>query len=227
MRLFALILAIAVVELHGFRRSFGPPIPRSASVFSVYRESDEGISSSKMQLTDFVQVFPACVNEFKSNSNSFTDLLSLQARIISVFLPKLLFTKECGHTVFLLKNISGDLIGMVDLSLQTSSGSLDALNPSFLADRLKAYKNLQPYICNLLIRPQYRNRGYAKILISLCERESLSWGKTDIYLHVEKRTLPALNLYLTTGFSPVKDANNDLVFMRKRVAPRPQVISTP
>jgi GNAT superfamily N-acetyltransferase len=85
----------------------------------------------------------------------------------------------------------GSLIAFADVSLQTCDGSLDALYDSPLLTRFKLYnlpfdidtnrplkllsvnrRRLQPYICNVLVTPEYRNKGFGSRLIAMCENEA-------------------------------------------------------
>ena len=113
---------------------------------------------------------------------------------------------------------SNDMIAFVDISLQSSSGTLEVLDPVPWSER-NSIKGLKPYICNFLTAPKYRNRGYAKMLIWECEKYAYSLGYDEIYLHCKIDTPPALTLYITSGFEPQHKVGDDTVFMRKKISP--------
>jgi GNAT superfamily N-acetyltransferase len=134
-------------------------------------------------------------------------------------MPKLLMTGYMGYSVIGLRDESANkLIGFVDLSLQPNTGTLDALKPRPLHERQKIYgdKNLAPYLCNLLVSPDYRKKGLGLKLISACEDLAKSWGHSAINLHVETKSTPALSLYIKSNFMPVKSIQplNGVLFMR-------------
>lgn len=65
------------------------------------------------------------------------DFLLLSFEVSRLFFPKLLLPAEMGHAVLGIKKQStGELIAMVDLSLQPSNGTMDALTPRTLDERI-------------------------------------------------------------------------------------------
>ena len=44
--------------------------------------------------------------------------------------------------------------------------------------------NCRPYVCNLLVDPSCRGRGYGRQLMAACEVQSAAWGQTEVFLHV-------------------------------------------
>ena len=158
--------------------------------------------------------------------------IKLKLEIFRLFLPKIFFKDLMGHALIGLKKVEGEgagearkgkahgasgpdtggqrgrkrLIGFVDLSLQRSDGSLDALKPFTMEQRRALYPvdALEPYLCNLLVEPQWRGRGYGQLLIASCEQQAVQWGRRKLFLHVDVTT-KALQLYLKTGFKPIRN----------------------
>lgn len=57
-----------------------------------------------------------------------------------------------------------------------------------------------PYISNLAIKKSCRRQGVARQLLLACERTSLEWGFSDLYLHVLENNHQARQLYLKSGY---------------------------
>ena len=193
------------------------PIKHASSRLKMETKFD-GIDVIPANILDIIQILPMCTTEFCTESSSFQEVFSLSLTVLGLFMPKLFFPAVYGHKVISLKTRAGEMIGFVDLSLQTSSGSLDALKPSSISERRQRYSDLQPYLCNLLVKPEYRKRGLAKRLIGACLQESASWGKTQICLHVQANSVPALSLYLSLGFDVISDGdspNGRVLFLKK------------
>jgi len=57
-----------------------------------------------------------------------------------------------------------------------------------------------PYISNLAVKKSCRRQGVARQLLLACERTSLEWGFSDIYLHVLENNHQARQLYLKAGY---------------------------
>jgi ribosomal protein S18 acetylase RimI-like enzyme len=56
------------------------------------------------------------------------------------------------------------------------------------------------YLSNLAVRAEYRRQGVAYHLLTACESIALSWGLSEIYLHVLENNHQARRLYLKTGY---------------------------
>jgi GNAT superfamily N-acetyltransferase len=159
--------------------------------------------------------------EFAPQCGNQKDVISLNLEMLRLFVPKLLLPMVMDHTVIGVKSMEGnrkELVGFVDLSLQSNAGTLDALIPRTLKERQQRYgaKNLEPYLCNLLITDKYRKLGLGRKLVSSCEELAKKWGHSTINLHVETKSLPALSLYFKCGFQPVTTVNG-ILFMRKKL----------
>ena len=180
---------------------------------------DDGYAISQVSLWDIYDIIRLANDQFLTSTDTIVDILKLDIEILKLFLPKLLFPKTMRHSVIGVRSATNDrLVAFVDLSLQMSTGSLDALKPKTIGEREKLYgKTLAPYLCNLFVSPSLRKRGLARKLIAACEAEARRWGCSTINLHVEMSSRPALSLYLSSDFNIVKTAENDVVFMSKKL----------
>lgn len=182
------------------------------------------IRVSNMNLVDFPQVFSMCMDQFSPECKSNGDAIALTMKIGLLFVPKLLLPNVMGHQIFCLKENADNIIAFVDLSLQTTDGSLDTLKRTTLRYRQQKYKNsLEPYVCNLLVKPTHRKRGMATMIISHCETVAASWGHSYLNLHVERDEMAALSLYLKAGFLPQKTNDPAVFFMRKKIPRLPTI----
>eukprot|EP00601_Ochromonadales_sp_CCMP2298_P010876 CAMPEP_0173247250 /NCGR_PEP_ID=MMETSP1142-20121109/17789_1 /TAXON_ID=483371 /ORGANISM="non described non described, Strain CCMP2298" /LENGTH=231 /DNA_ID=CAMNT_0014179605 /DNA_START=89 /DNA_END=785 /DNA_ORIENTATION=- len=170
----------------------------------------------KLRILDLLNIWRLATKQFAPNCKSFTEEIELSLQILYLFTPKLLVPRFMGHEVIGLKYAgSNELVGFVDLSLQQDCGSMDALKAVPLDTRRRIHKNLQPYLCNLLVAAPYRRRGLGRMLVQACEKEALSWGCSTINLHVESFSLPALTLYVSQNFDILQKRDNGILFMRK------------
>lgn len=168
-----------------------------------------------LTIFDFYNICRLSANEFFPSMPTFKDKVQLLFKIVELMLPKLLLPGIYRHSMIGAKTESGDLMGFVDISLQSSSGSSEeALSCVSLRERSSKYQNLRPYICNVLIASPYRKRGVALRLLRECEARTMLWGHSEVYLHADMTELPVMKLYLKAKFEPVK-SEDSLVFMRK------------
>lgn len=178
----------------------------------------ESFAISNVLLTDMYCVIRLANAQFLTKSDTIVDIIKLDTAVLRIFLPKLLFPDAMRHSVIGVRSVSNNsLVGFVDLSLQTSSGSLDALKPMTYIERRRTYgEKLAPYLCNLFVSPTLRKRGLARKLIAACEAEARKWGFNTINLHVELNSSPAMNLYISSDFRTVTVVGES-AFMCKRL----------
>eukprot|EP01041_Mallomonas_annulata_P010191 gene10191-21238_t len=169
-----------------------------------------------LNILDLYPLVQISCNEFLPSMKTHLDKFKLVLKIISIFLPSLILPWSMRHSIIGVKTKDGNLAAFVDLSLQTSSGSDEALLLLTYEERALKFNDLRPYLCNLLVSPKYRKKGLGTLLIKACESKALLWGHNDIYLHTETTVMPALSLYIKNEFEPVKKVQ-DMFFMRKRI----------
>jgi ribosomal protein S18 acetylase RimI-like enzyme len=193
-----------------------------ASIHTTYRSMQivcmqrEGYVTERLKLFDLPKVIQMASDEFRPNCKSPQEWMALHYNIIILFCDKFLFPDKMAHSVIGIKDLKRNaLVGFVDLSLQTSDGSLDALRPLSLKDRMTQHKGkLAPYLCNLLIVPEYRRKGLATELVNACVDEAQRWGHSSICLHVDPTCNAALSLYIRNGFMPQRKVG-DTMFMKR------------
>jgi ribosomal protein S18 acetylase RimI-like enzyme len=115
-------------------------------------------------------------------------------------------------------DLEGSLVGFVDVSLQPQS--MAALEWTPLAKRKALHGDaLRPYLCNLLVDPRHRKRGYGKRLVRACLDTSRDWGYAgELFLHVEPSDRPAVALCNSLGFTAVKNEQHTTLMTRKKTA---------
>lgn len=188
---------------------------------SMQQAADIGsYSVTKLSIFDLGSILWISVPQFLPQCKTIKSKIELIFYIVYLFAPKLLWEDTWGHTVIGVKeDTSKRLMGVVDLSLQTCTGAMDALNVMTFQSRISVFgaKNLRPYLCNLLVGAQYRRRGLGRVLVRECQQLAACWGFTDIYLHVESDDFAALSLYLSEGYSAEKGRFNGgrVLFLHK------------
>jgi ribosomal protein S18 acetylase RimI-like enzyme len=173
------------------------------------------VYSSKLSIIDIPRILDLAATQFLTENENKIEMFS---KIVFLLVPKLFFPDYFGHKLVGVKiKASNLLVGFADLSLQQFCGSLNALKSNPMHVRKKIHgENLRPYLCNFLIASEFRRQGFGKFLLTQCVNEILSWGYSDIYLHVEVSTTPAISLYLSEKFEIVKKLKEyDVLFMHK------------
>lgn len=104
---------------------------------------------------------------------------------------------------------SGDIVGMVEVSRQPP---LANRNPSpfpipmvfkELFCRAVGVEKLQGWVANLLVQPQYRGKGYSKVLMATVEGVVRRWDCQSIHLHADADNVSGMvpqRLYQTLGY---------------------------
>ncbi len=74
------------------------------------------------------------------------------------------------------------------------------------------------HLFHVFIAPEYRHRELGKYLVQFVEAEAKMLGMKSLTLMVVEKNLPAIRLYESIGFSPVKvDRKNQLKMEKKSV----------
>jgi GNAT superfamily N-acetyltransferase len=103
------------------------------------------------------------------------------------------------------------LVGMVEISRQPviyERNPPPYAIPLFMKQAYASLTNskLQGWITNLLVEPEYRGRGHAKVLVAACEAMAKSWRLDSIHLHCDSDELTgrvSQKLYLGMGYRPL------------------------
>jgi ribosomal protein S18 acetylase RimI-like enzyme len=164
---------------------------------------------------DLPEIMRLSYDQFKDSCQTDKDRAELRAEIQGLFLPKMVFNPFMGHRIIgLQKEDSRELVGFVDLSMQPQS--LEALKPlPYLLRSVKYGNNLKPYLCNLLVAPEYRRKGLGRRLVNECITTSKEWGFNELFLHVKESTKAPLNLYKSMGFKSCPPRESYASLLRK------------
>jgi ribosomal protein S18 acetylase RimI-like enzyme len=76
-----------------------------------------------------------------------------------------------------------------------------------------SHKNSEAYVERLVVSPDYRRRGIARLLLQAAEELARESGKETIGLHVSGNNLPALRLYEAEGY---KEASRQRSWLTSR-----------
>ena len=105
--------------------------------------------------------------------------------------------------------LGDEVIGMAEVSIQSRDPlrtSPAFIIPMFIKQLLFRSKGLVPYISNVLMKEQFRGRGFGKLLMDACEDLARDMGFDEVYLHVDadaKSGKIARRLYKKSGYKPV------------------------
>jgi len=167
-----------------------------------------------MNILHMPQVYALAREQFLPFAKSATELRMIEVEIVWLFLPKLLMPWLMGNSMLGIE-IDGSLVGMVDISLQPTT--LRALDITFLFVRAIRYgrQSLRPYLCNLLVAPPHRGKGFGKLLVSSSLRTARAWGFAELYLHADENEAASLGLYRGMGFSKVATEGCNALLVRK------------
>jgi len=105
--------------------------------------------------------------------------------------------------------LDDEVIGMAEVSIQSRDPlrtSSAFVIPMFLKQLLFSGKGLVPYISNVLMKEQFRGRGFGKLLMDACEDLAQDMGFDEVYLHVDADTNSgkvAQRFYNKSGYTPV------------------------
>jgi GNAT superfamily N-acetyltransferase len=173
----------------------------------------------RLTCLDTLDIVGLAYNEFAPECKSFSKQSALLCDILAVYLPKLFLPASVmGHDIYGFK-VDDRVIAMVDVSLQTASGSMDALGRTLLSYRMKKYPELAPYISNFLVMKEYRRQGFGRKLITEVENIVSAEGHNEVNLHVDCTSLPAMAFYISLGYEPRTKFSNNIVFMKKIIRP--------
>ena len=84
----------------------------------------------------------------------------------------------------------------------------------------------EAHLMNVAVHPDYRGRGYGKLIMGHLEEICLRENLTRIILEVGRRNMPARRLYKKCGFNSIgfrkkyyTEVQDDAVIMEKQLAP--------
>lgn len=101
------------------------------------------------------------------------------------------------------EKVTGIIAGIVEVSLEEADGNLaPPIQSPFKGSPVGTE---EAYLCNLSIDRAFRRRGLGRIMVQICEKAVQKyWGKETMYLHVERKNVPAQKLYFALGYSPAE-----------------------
>ena len=157
----------------------------------------------EMNLLHLPALFNLVFTEFQHTCRTEDQVFALKSEILLLFGPKLVFRWLMGNYLIGLE-LENQLVGFVDLSLQPQSIKALEVRPLVARQVFFGSDNLRPYLCNLLVSPLHRKKGFGKKLVRACLDTSKKWGYSDLFLHVEPKEEAAVALYKSCGLKAVK-----------------------
>jgi len=157
----------------------------------------------KVNLSHLPAMLDLTFTEYQHTCRTEDQVFALKCEILLLFAPKLVLPWLMGNNLIGLE-LENKLVGFVDLSLQPQSLKALEVWPLVARQTFFGHENLRPYLCNLLVSPLHRKKGYGKKLVRACLDTSKKWGYSDLFLHVEPQEKAAVALYKSCGLRMVK-----------------------
>lgn len=173
-------------------------------------------------LEDVATITEMCVSEYGSGPTSFPfnsplligDWLDREGlRLLVDLTTRLKVARQPRDHALIVGTVNDRIIGVVEVSLQPVIP--DRNPPPFPIPlfwkrvfALISGNIVQGWITNLLVLPEFRGRGYSKVLVAACEAVAASWQCTSIHLHCDSdRTAGeiAQKLYAGMGYKTLHD----------------------
>eukprot|EP00981_Chlorochromonas_danica_P008932 scaffold2352_cov153-Ochromonas_danica.AAC.13 len=234
---FAFVGILFFIIAHQCVLSFGFPskalcaVRRSCSYLEMKadRQLEMLVTAQNVRQLSFVDIGDICNLHsafFSPKCTNIFQLILLNMQIFYFSAVKLIFPSIYGYSMLGLRLPgSRQLVGCVEVSLQSCSGSLGDLRLRPLTARRKESVRLAPYLCNLLIDERFRRRGFGRLLVESCIQHAREGGFDTLSLHVERESLAALCLYVACGFElmaalPAKSSKtsySDTLFLTKHL----------
>lgn len=92
------------------------------------------------------------------------------------------------------------LVAKSGLGQSTSSSQVVGVVEVALRSPLVGQQPRFAYISNLAVLPDYQRQGVGQKLLLACEEYVVSWGLSELYLHVLESNRPARRLYNKIGY---------------------------
>lgn len=221
------------LESPTLRLPFEFAIPRGADEND---ENNEKLVIRHMELEDLDEVLKMCLDEFgpDKDPDSLSDWLdkiyfepsislALQAKMRENRISNEIMSKDPAILVLCRQDEKSKVVGLVEISLQPADANA---NPPKFPQPL-AIKNLyskfkgveiEGWVTNLLIAPDYRGLGYSKVLMAATEGIARSWNCNYIFLHADANIRSgkvSQSLYESMGYEVVSDSDPDYAWMPK------------
>jgi GNAT superfamily N-acetyltransferase len=193
----------------------------------------EEFGDSKVTLEDLFKNFPLQEpTKIQQHVQEWWDDFALPYFIELVLRMKLLVEEPQDYSLLVATlqkepDTTPTLVGLVELSQQPPTGYK---NPSAFPVPLwykemycTVHKLPKPngWITNLLVAPEFRGRGYSKLLMAAAEGLARQWGCTAIHLHCDADRVGGKvpqRLYTSIGYEMVEDKNSPYGWMGSEYA---------
>ena len=105
------------------------------------------------------------------------------------------YTEGSDHAVYVLSDDMGSIGGLIEISKQPKwlAGPAPMLPPPPQLKNL--LPDLEPYISNILVDPNFRREGFGSDLMRMCHHQCLEWGYDTCYLDVDAEDEGAIKFY--------------------------------
>lgn len=204
----------------------------------IEKEEGEKLVIRHMGLDDLDEVIKMCMDEFgpavDKDPQSLPDWLdkiyfepsirlALQAKMMGNRLSKENISKDPAILVLCRQGDSSRVVGLVEISLQPADANKNPPKfPQPFAIKCLYCKfrgvDIEGWVTNLLIDPEYRGIGYSKLLMAATEGIARSWNCNYIFLHADasiRSGKVSQSLYESMGYEVLTDSDPDYAWMPK------------
>lgn len=123
-------------------------------------------------------------------------------------------TEGSDHAVFVLSDDMGSIGGLIEISKQPKwlAGPAPMLPPPPKLKKL--LPDLEPYISNILVDPNFRREGFGSDLMRMCHLQCLEWGYDTCYLDVDAEDEGAIGFYEAMNYKTCRQDPKWVKYLR-------------
>lgn len=160
-----------------------------------------------------VGIYEDLKSRLQTRGKHYACLAAVQPGSKTASFPAALVEQSPSAALSLAMDRSDQILGTVEIALKPPS-------------LFQPWEGQHLYLSNLAVRTDCRRRGIAQRLLQTCDQVALSWGFSDLYLHVLENNDPAQRLYQRAGYQVRRTEVNPLsvllgqprqLFMHKRL----------
>ena len=151
---------------------------------------------------DLAEIVELAQAEFGKAYGDPASKFGLRTLLAIGFFLRLTYGVDRDHRVICCRDGGGELVGVVELSMQPFGRLAGPVPPpQFVKRLLGGGEPLKPYLSNLLVAPPARQRGIGAALVRACEAEARRWDEDVVVLHHDTEDAKLDRFYKRLGYA--------------------------